>query len=126
MYRIRTRTAAISGYVVATLCAQLMTACSSEPTTREQVCASFDELGTSLASGNGLFDNPIFSAAEDLSKVAKRYAGDVDLSNNAVALQEVADSDSTSGQDLMIATSEIADLCGYPLGMNALLNDEEP
>jgi len=52
--------------------------------------------------------------------VASRYQGGQSLSGDAAGLRRVADSSSTSGAQLMNATTHIADLCGHPLRTNAL------
>jgi hypothetical protein len=101
----------------------LLAGCATGPTDKAQVCAAFDELGTQLMQGNGVFGNPLFTKAEDLADVADRYQGGPSLAGDAAALEEIADSDSTSGAELMSATGSIATLCGHPLAMNALFGD---
>ena len=98
----------------------VLVGCSSTPSTGEEVCGSFNELGTQVLEGNGIIGNPLFQNAEELADVAGRYEGQHDLSADAEALHEIADSDSTSGEELMNATMAIANLCGHPLGTNAL------
>jgi hypothetical protein len=97
----------------------LVSGCSAGPSTKDAVCTSFNDLGTQLVQGNGLFGNPVFHKAGDLGDLASRYPAR-DLSANAAALKNIANSDSTSGQELMSATDQIADLCGHPLAMNVL------
>jgi hypothetical protein len=87
------------------------------PSTTDEVCASFDKLGDSLRNANGLFDNAVFNEAEDLSDLAGRYEGSRDLSADAEALGDIADSSSTNGLELTRATRNIAQLCGHPLGL---------
>ena len=94
--------------------------CTSKPATREEVCRSFDRLGVQLLQGNGIIGNLLFHRADELSDIAGRYHGENELSADAEALHHIAQSDSTSGDELMKATRHIADLCGHPLGMNAL------
>lgn len=101
----------------------LLAGCASEPASKAEVCAVFDELGSQAMEGNGVFGNPLFNKAEDLADVADRYEEGPSLAGDAAALQEIADSDSTSGMELMGATGSIADLCGHPLGTNALFGD---
>jgi hypothetical protein len=98
----------------------VLSGCSSGPSTKAEVCATYDELGTQLLQGNGVFGNPLFHKAEDLADVADRYEGSPSLAGDAAALADIADSDSTSGEELMAATGSIASLCGYPLGMSAM------
>jgi len=108
-------TAAISAVAV-------LVGCSSTPSTDEDVCGSFNELGTQVLEGNGIIGNPLFQKVDELADVAGRYEGQPDLSGDAEALHEIADSDSTSGDELMNATMAIANLCGHPLGANALFS----
>lgn len=95
--------------------------CATGPTTKEEVCQEFDELGTQLLQGNGIFGNPLFTKAGVLSNVADRYE-ERDLSADAAALDRIADADSTSGYELMNATRGIADLCGHQLGLGRFGN----
>ncbi len=113
------------GVRVRTACALViigvvLVGCTSTPATREDVCKSFDRLGVQLFQGNGIFGNPLFHRADELSDLAGRYHGANDLSVDAKALHDIAESDSTNGDELMSATRHIADLCGHPLGTNAL------
>jgi hypothetical protein len=96
-------------------------ACSSGPTTKAQVCKSFDELGAQLVQGNGVFGNPLFHKAGKLADVADRYEDGDALSSDAAQLHSIASSDSTDINALMNATTNIAALCGAPLGVGALL-----
>lgn len=91
-------------------------ACSTQPTSRRQVCGDFDDLGQKVLASNGFIDNPVFDEAGDLASVAGRYHG-LDLSRDADVLHGIADSDSTNGAALMAATDQIASLCGHPLGV---------
>ncbi len=86
------------------------------PTTVSEVCAEFDELGDRFVEVNGFADNSLFSQAGDLADVAGRYDGTPSLSADADALEEISDSDSTTGFELMAATGSIASLCGRQLG----------
>ena len=101
--------------------ATVLFGCSSTPSTEDEVCAAFDELGMQILEGNGIIGNPLFRKTDELADLTGRYEGPPDLSADAEALREIADSDSTSGQELMNASMGIADLCGHPLGTNALL-----
>ena len=94
-----------------------LVACSSGPSTREEVCEAYDDLGRSVMGANGFFDNAVFSNAEDLADVADRYEGTPALDSDAKKLNRIADSDSTSGSELMNAATTIANLCGHPLGL---------
>ena len=109
------RTLALAAFV-----AVLVTACSMAPTTKEEVCASFDELGKKFMSTTGIYDNPVFSQAGELSSVAGRYKGGDSLKADADALGKISDSKSTNGRELANATTRIAALCGHPLALNAL------
>ena len=109
-----------SALTAVTLATMLVVAGCGGPTTKQEVCDSFDALGTQFMQGNGIFGNPLFHKAEDLAGIAGRYDGEPDLSGDADRLQEIADSDSTSGLELMNATTHIAELCGHPLATNAL------
>lgn len=101
----------------------LLSGCASRPAEKAEVCATFDDLGTQLMQGNGVFGNPLFNKTEDLAGVADRYVGTPSLVDDASALEQIADSDSTSGAELIAATGSIATLCGHPLGTNALFGD---
>ncbi|HEY4458008.1 MAG TPA: hypothetical protein VGN81_27080, partial [Pseudonocardiaceae bacterium] len=103
-----TTTAALAAFGIA--------GCATGPTTRAQVCTQFDELGQKVLAANGLFDNPVFSEAGDLADTARRYPGTPDLGGDAGALDDIANSDSTSGMAIENATTHIAALCGHPLG----------
>jgi hypothetical protein len=100
--------------------AVVLVGCSSTPSTKDEICTTFDELGTQIFEGNSIIGNPLFRKTEDLADVAGRYEGEPDLSVDAEALNQIADSDSTSGEELMNATVSVANLCGHPLGVNAL------
>jgi hypothetical protein len=104
------------------LVAVLLAGCSSGPSTKAEVCSSFDSLGTKLMHANGILDNGIFDEAGNLGDTAGRYQG-ADLSRDASALKKIADSSSTSGAALMNATGEVANLCGHPLALNALFGN---
>lgn len=93
-----------------------VTGCSLGPTTKDEVCESFQELGDSVSNANGIFDNAIFSDAGTLSSVAGRYEGGDQLKSDAEALDAIADSKSTTVLALMNATQQIARLCGQQLG----------
>jgi hypothetical protein len=96
-----------------------LSACVGGPSTKEDVCSTFDELGTQLMKGNGVFGNPLFRKVDDLSGVAGRYDG-VDLSSDSDALHRIAESDSTTSLEIIRATSRIADVCGHPLSSNEI------
>ena len=85
------------------------------PSTKAEVCASFDELGDRAIHANGFIDNPVFSQADDLADLAARFEGPPDLSSDADALSRIADADSTNLFELMRATQQIARLCGHGL-----------
>ena len=112
-----------AGMLTLALAGVLVTGCTSGPSTKEQICASFDALGTQLTEGNGIIGNPLFHKAGALADVASRYHGEPNLAVDATALRRIADSDSTSGVELTRATVHIAQLCGHPLGTNALFGN---
>jgi hypothetical protein len=88
------------------------------PSTKDEVCASFDSLGDKVRNANGFIDNPVFRQASDLSDLAGRYEGQPDLTADAEALEKIGDSNATSTVQLTNATRRIASLCGHPLGLN--------
>ncbi|MEU9396355.1 molybdenum ABC transporter substrate-binding protein [Streptomyces sp. NPDC048324] len=92
------------------------TACATGPTSKKEVCDQYDSLSERMGIGR-VFGNPVFSAAGDLADVADRYEGPEDLSADAKQLQSISDSDSTNGLELSNATTNIATLCGHPLGL---------
>jgi hypothetical protein len=100
----------------------LATGCSLfGPTTKNEVCAEFDDLGERYLAANGVIDNLLFIQAGALADVADRYDGTPGLSSDAEALEEISDSDSTDGLELMSATATIAELCGHVLGQQVLI-----
>jgi hypothetical protein len=104
--------------VAVVISAAVISGCASGPSTKDEVSKTFDELGTQLIQGNGVFGNPLFHKAGELGDLAARYPGQ-SLTADAEALKAIADSSSTSGGQLMAATGRITDLCGHPLGVNA-------
>jgi hypothetical protein len=101
----------------------LLSGCATRPANKAEVCDAFDDLGTQLLEGNGVFGNPLFNKADDLADIADRYEGSPSLTGDAAALKEIADSEATSGAELMAATESIATLCGHPLSTNVLFGD---
>jgi hypothetical protein len=93
--------------------------CASVPSSKSELCASFSALDKQLLKGNGVFGNPLFHAVDDLGDIAARYP-DATVSRDGAALHKIADSDSTSGGELMDATAHIANVCGHPLGLGGL------
>lgn len=108
-----------SSLVTAVLAVAVAAGCASGPSTKTELCASFTTLDKQLLKGNGVFGNPLFKAVDALGDVAARYP-DARVSSDGAALHKIADSDSTSGGELMNATSHIANVCGHPLGLGAL------
>jgi hypothetical protein len=104
--------------ILATAAILLVTGCSTDPASKRDVCDSFDALGVQLLQGNGIIGNPLFHAAEALADTADRYESG-GLSADAKRLHEISDSDATSVAELMNATTNIADLCGHPLGIGS-------
>ena len=94
----------------AALLAVLASACSLAPTSKADVCASYQHLLGQIPIGNIGFGNPLFTDAGDLARVAGRYSGG-GLSSDADALQKIADADSTSAFEISAATTHIAALC---------------
>lgn len=95
--------------------AAALTGCSLGPTTKDEVCESYQELGHSVSKANGIFDNAIFSDAGTLSNVAGRYERGDQLKTDAEALEAISDSKSTTVMALMNATQQIGRLCGQQL-----------
>ncbi|MCQ4040881.1 molybdenum ABC transporter substrate-binding protein [Streptantibioticus rubrisoli] len=93
----------------------------SGPSSRAEVCRSFDKLGDRMLAANGVFDDPLFHQTGDLAGLTSRYPGPPDLSADAARLHRIAGSNSTTGADLLAATEHIADLCGHPLGLGGTL-----
>lgn len=114
MKRVTPRLAVLA--VTAVVGASGLAACATGPVDRRALCTEFDTLGKDFLMGNGFFDNAVFSSADDLADLARRYQGG-DLTQDADALQKIADADSTNGLQLMSATSGIAEVCGHELGM---------
>ena len=113
------RTALASSVVIV---AAALGGCDSGPSTKDEVCTTFTELGRQVALGTGISDNPVFRKAGDLSSLADRFP-DADLSGDAEALHKIAKSDNTTELALERATTGIANLCGHPLSSSSLLGD---
>ena len=99
--------------VVATACV------NSAPTTRAALCQKFDALGEELLSPHLVSDNAVFRRVGDLADAAKRYDASSSVRSEAERIRKIADSDSTSGDQLLNATQAIADECGHPLGIGS-------
>jgi hypothetical protein len=99
----------------------LVASCSLGPASKDDVCASFDALDKQLSHGNGIIGNPLFHKAGDLADVADRYNGTPTLASDAAEPHKIAKSKATSDMELANATRHIAQLCGHPLGTNALM-----
>lgn len=112
---IRVRRTAL--YAAAAGLLALTTACATEPTSRQEVCDKYDDLGGRLTGVAGVIGNPVFWAAGDLADIAERYEGPEDLSADAELLDEISDADETDTNELANATQNIAALCGHPLGL---------
>lgn len=107
--------------VVVAVVGGAITGCSMfGSTTKQQVCAEFDELGDRFLAANGFIDDLLFLQAGTLADVANRYDGAPDLSSDADALDAISDADQTTGLALMGATTTIAQLCGHVLGEKAV------
>jgi hypothetical protein len=105
----------VAGLVVAFIVISLLIKLTQGPSTKTEVCASFDRLGEKASHANGFFDNAIFRQAADLGTLARRYDGPPDLADDAAALERIGDSKSTNTLALMSATQHIASLCGHRL-----------
>jgi hypothetical protein len=90
---------------------------NSEPTTKATLCEKFDALGKELLTTHILSDNVVFRRAGDLADAAGRYEASPTVKAEAERIQKIADSDSTSGEQLLNATQAVADVCGHPLGI---------
>jgi hypothetical protein len=99
---------------LAAMLVALTTACSLAPTTKDEVCTSYQSLLNQIRIGNFGFGNPLFTDAGDLGRVADRYTGG-GLSTDAAALGKISDADSTSVLELSRATTNIAALCKKPV-----------
>ncbi|MFE3327946.1 molybdenum ABC transporter substrate-binding protein [Streptomyces sp. NPDC059176] len=85
------------------------------PTNKEQVCTAYAELGNRVRVANGVIDNLVFRKAGEVGDLAERYEGSEDLSEDAEALHEIADSSTTTLLELMQASKDIAALCNASL-----------
>jgi hypothetical protein len=97
--------------------AVVLTGCLSwEPTTKAALCERFDELGNELLTTHVLSDNAVFRRAGDMADAAERYEASRAVQAEAARIRRIADSDSTTGTQLLNATQSVADVCGHPLG----------
>lgn len=87
------------------------------PAAKAEVCDSFTQVGTQLLQGNGIIGNPLFTKVKDLGSTAQRYEGDPGVVSDGQKVSDLGGQDSLSGADLMKATTNIANLCGHPLGL---------
>jgi hypothetical protein len=102
------------------LAAVVLAGClSREPTTRAALCEKFDALGKELLTTHILSDNAVFRRAGEMADAAERYQASAAVKAEAKRLRKIADSDSTSGGQLLDATQAVADECGHPLGIGA-------
>jgi hypothetical protein len=109
------RSAPALALVVATV---VLAACfNSEPTTKAALCEKFDALGKELLTTHILSDNAVFRRVGELADAAGRYEASAAVKAEAKRIQEIADSDKTSGVQLLNATQAVADVCGHPLGI---------
>jgi hypothetical protein len=90
---------------------------NSDPTTKAALCEKFDALGKELLTTHILSDNAVFRRAGDLADAAGRYEASGAVKAEAKRIQKIADSDETSGVQLLNATRAVADVCGHPLGI---------
>jgi hypothetical protein len=106
------RVLSLSAVVVA-----FASACSIGPTTKQEVCEAYRELGTEVANATGWYANGVFRDVNVLSSMAGRYEGGT-LKADADALGEIADSAETDAGRLENATRKIAVVCGKSLMSN--------
>jgi|SRR3954463_16069347 hypothetical protein len=97
--------------------------CVKSPSSKDDVCSTYDELGKQYMQGNGIIGNPLFHKAGDMADVASRYKGEPSLTQDAKALRAIADSDATDGLQLANATTHIAQLCGHTFATNAMFGN---
>jgi hypothetical protein len=90
---------------------------NSEPTTKAALCEKFDALGKELLTTHVFSDNAVFRRAGDMADAAERYEASPAVQAEAKRIRKIADSDSTSGAELMNATRTVANECGHPLGL---------
>lgn len=95
-----------------------LSACSSTPTTKEQVCGKFDALAQTVLGGNG-FGNPVFDAIDELASAAESYQGPEIIGGEAAALKDISEAGETSVGDLEQSTVGLANMCGGPLTVRA-------
>lgn len=118
---MRTILSGLTAATTALLLGAALGGCATGPTTKAEVCTAFDDLGNQLFHGNGIIGNPLFHKADELGNLAGRYPGPPDLTADASALHKIADSSSTSGDELEQATAHVANLCGHPLSLAPFL-----
>jgi hypothetical protein len=95
-----------------------LTGCfSAEPTTKAALCEKFDALGTELLTPHLLSDNAVFRRAREVAAAAEHYEAAPAVQAEAKRIRKIADSDSTTGTELLNATQAVADVCGHPLGL---------
>ncbi len=83
------------------------------PSTQEEVCADYRELGEELLPGR-LLDNTVFWKAKALGRSAARYEASEAVVADGEALIEIGESDQTSTEALDQASAAVASLCGQP------------
>jgi hypothetical protein len=66
-----------------------------------------------------LSDNAVFRA-RDVAEAAEHYEAAPAVQAEAKRIRKIADSDSTTGTELLNATRAVADVCGHPLGFGDL------
>lgn len=98
--------------------AALLSGCGDRgPTAKAEVCDSFTQLSTQLLQGNGIIGNPLFGKVKDLASNAQRFEGDPGVVSDGQKLADLGNKDTLSGVDLMNQSTNIATLCGHPLGL---------
>jgi hypothetical protein len=96
----------------------MLTGCfSTEPTTKSALCEKFDALGNEILTTHVFSDNAVFRRAGDLADAAARYEASPAVQAESKRIRKIADSDSTSGDQLLNGTRAVADVCGHPLGI---------
>lgn len=104
-------------FLAVALAAALAACGSPGPTSRGALCQTFDALGKEVLSVHVLSDNAVFRRAGDLADAAERYEASSEVKSEARRIRRIADSDSTSVEQMMNATQAVAGVCGHPLGV---------
>lgn len=107
---------AIAGAASAITAISVLSGCGG-PAAKAEVCESFSQVGTQLLQGNGIIGNPLFNSVKNLGSTAQRFEGDPGVISDGQKLAELGGKDTLSDNDLRNASTNIANLCGHPLGL---------